>query len=68
MKTLISAEVNGKTLTILVEAEGNKATISYFVDGIQIIEWNKISIMYQTIFAAMVNDYCDSNNLVKWNY
>jgi hypothetical protein len=69
MKALNTAIVDGKNLTVLMdELPEDKASISYFIDGLEITCWDKIKPFYQNIFTVLADDVCKGYCLTKWSY
>lgn len=59
---------NTDLMVLIEETEGNKAIVSYFINGKEVKEWAKIVSCYQTLLTAMVDNYCKDYNLIKWSY
>ncbi len=71
MKALTNCTIENATLTVYVETfdfEPNNGFISYFINGIQINEWEKIKPLYQQIFTALADDLCKGYCLTKYSY
>jgi hypothetical protein len=70
MKAIETIIYNGKILSVLVQtqSEENKGYISYFIDGLEITDFDKITKQFQRIFTALADNICEGLGLVKWSY
>ena len=69
MKTIESLQINGQTLTVLVdEKQPNKAYVFYFINGVEIKEWQKLSKLHQNLFTTLADSLCDGLSIQKWSY
>lgn len=68
MKAILLATVETTSLQLLIEVEDDKATANYFLNGIQVTTWDAIKPIYQKVLLALLDDYCNSNKLIKWSY
>lgn len=60
-----------KVLAVLVETMPNddtKAYVSYFINGVEVIEWTKLKTQEQRLFNALADNLCDGLCLTKWSY
>jgi hypothetical protein len=68
MKTILTATYEGVNLQLLIEVDNDKVFAAYFINGIEITDIAGVKSIYMAILSAMLNDYCESNNLIKWSY
>lgn len=69
MKALNTAIMDGKNLTVLMEElPEDKASISYFIDGLELTQWDAIKPLYQQILTVLADDICKGYCLTKWAY
>jgi hypothetical protein len=68
MKTILLATHEAATLQLLIEVDGDKVFAAYFINGIEVTDINRVKSIYMAILIAMLNNYCESNKLIKWSY
>jgi len=72
MKYLESAQVGNCQLVVLAEtgkfALSEQASISYFIDGEEVIEWASLNPKLQQYFSAIAVILCREKKLIKWSY
>lgn len=69
MKTIETIIYKNHTLSVLITAdEHDKASVEYFVNGLQITDWSKLKPDFQTMFSALADAECKILCLTKWSY
>ncbi len=69
MKVLEYIEIHGKCLSVLaIEKETNKAYISYFIDGVEITQWETLPTLYKNLFTVLSDALCEGMKWQKWSY
>jgi hypothetical protein len=70
MKALEIISYEGKTLSVFVETkyDDNKGWVSYFIDGLEITDFDKILKRYQRIFEALADNICEGLQIEKHSY
>jgi hypothetical protein len=69
MKTLQNFTYGKEELTVVVtELDEKKAAVEYFINGIQISDWESIKPVFQNLLIAASDDVCNNLGLTKWSY
>lgn len=71
MRAIETIVTENKTLAVLVETmagDDTKGYVSYFIDGIEVNEWEKVVKRYQRLLIALSDNLCEGLNLQKWSY
>lgn len=71
MKAIEIMDYDGKRLAVYVETlpeDDTKATVSYFINGIEITDWSKLVKRYQTTFTVLSDNLCEGLGVIKWSY
>jgi hypothetical protein len=68
MKQLLTAEVEGSKITILVEVNNeNYCFPTYFINGDE-VNLDTIKPIYQSIFKVVLTDYTEARNYTIYNH
>lgn len=69
MKTIETVTYMGHNLAVLVTGdEHDKATVEYFVNGLEISDWDKLKPDFQALFSTLADVVCKNLSLTKWIY
>lgn len=71
MKAIETIIYESKAFTTLVETQANdeiNGFVYYFIDGMQITDWSKLTPRYQRIFTVMADNLCEKSGVSKWSY
>lgn len=69
MKTIETIKYMNYDLTVLVTGgEHDKATVEYFVNGMQIMDWSKLKPDFQALLNTLADVVCKKLSLTKWSY
>jgi hypothetical protein len=75
MKAIEQCTYRGFNLAVLIEpytepndSRDNLIHASYFINGMEITEWKNIKPGFQNLLSAMLNQYCEDYELIKWSY
>lgn len=69
MKAIERCTYKDTDLSVLITFdEENKAEAEYFINGKEVKIWKNIRPDFQTMLMAMLNQYCEDYNLIKWSY
>jgi len=69
MKTIETLTYNGFNLSVLVTVDNfDKATVEYFINGMEIGEWATIKHEFQLLFTSLVDITCKKLGATKWAY
>jgi hypothetical protein len=70
MKSIDTVNYNGKQLSVLIETlpgDENKGKATYFIDGYEITNWDKVVKRYQRLFTAMADNISEGMLITKIN-
>lgn len=69
MKTIETITYMSYSLSVLITAdEHDKATVEYFVNGLQITDWGKLKPDFQALLTTLSDVVCKNLALTKWSY
>ncbi len=69
MKTIEQISYMGYILAVLVTGDNNdKASVEYFINGMQVTDWSKIKPDFQDFFTCLADTTCKKLCLTKWSY
>ncbi len=69
MKQIETILYMGYNLTVLItEAQDDKATVEYFINGNQVKDWSKIKPDFQQLLTTLSDIVCKNLSLTKWSY
>lgn len=71
MRSIETIQYMGKQLSVFVESfpdDESKGAVSYYIDGIEIKDWGKLSKPYARILSAMADNVCEYMGVKKFSY
>ena len=73
MKAIENLITDNRTFTVLVQTNDNlmdetKGFVSYFINGDEIGDFDKILPRYQRLFNLMADNLCEGLAVIKYSY